>query len=162
MVDFGMQKISIQLLSGSYTAKICSKSDWKRISRYKQGDNAEEICRDLIIGSLPPAAECALFIFVYAEKLKEIRTEVGFEVPYYQVKPESDDIKYMIYTSSDKLVADYANMDIYAVDKLPILDYWLLERDAFIRLLSGTKKGREYLNNAYRITQTEADEDIEI
>ena len=53
-------------------------------------------------------------------------------------------------------------MSIYDVDGLSVIDYWLLERDAFISVLSQTEKGREYLNNAYRLTQTEADEDLEI
>ena len=53
-------------------------------------------------------------------------------------------------------------MNIYEIDRLPILDYWLLERDAFIAALSKTKDGRKYLNDAYRITQEDADDDLEL
>lgn len=84
-------------------------------------------------------------------------------MPWYpSQEKEEDKVKYTVYTSADKMVADYAGMDIYAVDGISILEYWLLERDAFISVMSRTKDGRKYLNNAYRLTCTEADEDLEI
>ena len=157
MVDLGMKAVPVKLLSGEYIAAVCDKGMWENICA---GRGNAEMCRTLINGDIPPASEVNLFFAVYTNTLKKVREQVGLEVPYYPAQNEKDDVKYTVYTRIDKLVADYANMDIYAIDRLSILDYWLLERDAFISALSMTEKGREYLNNAYRITQTEADEDL--
>ena len=78
------------------------------------------------------------------------------------MKAEKDEIKYSIYTYADKMVRDYSGLSIYEVDNISVLEYWLLLRDAFIYKLAQTKDGREYLNNAYRLTQTDADEDIDL
>ena len=43
------------------------------------------------------------------------------------------------------------------VQKLDYYDYLLFRRDAFIDKLSRTEKGEEYLNNAWRLEQTEPD-----
>lgn len=43
------------------------------------------------------------------------------------------------------------------VDNLDILVYLSYRRDAFIYKMSQTEKGREYLSNAYRMTQTAPD-----
>lgn len=37
------------------------------------------------------------------------------------------------------------------------IDYLVFRRDAFIYKMSQTEKGEEYLNNAYRLEQTEPD-----
>ncbi len=99
---------------------------------------------------------------IYEENVERLCKAAGLTIPYYPAEPEDDDIKYYIYTQFDKLAADYANMSIYEIDDLPITDYRLIVRDAFISKLAQTEKGRKYLKNAYRLTQTEADEDINI
>jgi len=38
-----------------------------------------------------------------------------------------------------------------------VLEYWLLLRDAFIYNQMQTENGREYLDNCYRMTQTQPD-----
>jgi hypothetical protein len=43
------------------------------------------------------------------------------------------------------------------VENLDIIAYLSYRRDAFIYKMSQTEKGREYLNNAYRINQTTPD-----
>lgn len=43
------------------------------------------------------------------------------------------------------------------VEDLDYIDYLRLRRDAFIYRLSQSKKGLEYLDNAYRIEQVEPD-----
>jgi len=43
------------------------------------------------------------------------------------------------------------------VEDLDYIDYLRYRRDAFIYRLDQTEKGREYLDNAYRIEQTEPD-----
>lgn len=48
-------------------------------------------------------------------------------------------------------------MSIFEVGSIGYYDYCLLLRDAVIHSLSQTKSGREYLNNAWILTQTEPD-----
>ena len=43
------------------------------------------------------------------------------------------------------------------VEELDYFDYLQYRRDAFIYNLSKTEKGQEYLDNAYRLEQTEPD-----
>ena len=43
------------------------------------------------------------------------------------------------------------------VEELDYFDYLQYRRDAFIYSLSKTKQGQEYLDNAYRLEQTEPD-----
>lgn len=43
------------------------------------------------------------------------------------------------------------------VEELDYIDYLIYRRDAFIWRMSQTEKGTEYLNNAYRLEQTEPD-----
>lgn len=43
------------------------------------------------------------------------------------------------------------------VEDLDIIDYLVYRRDAFIWRLEQSEEGREYLDNAYRMEQTEPD-----
>lgn len=43
------------------------------------------------------------------------------------------------------------------VEELDYFDYLQYRRDAFIYSLSKTEQGQEYLDNAYRLEQTEPD-----
>ena len=43
------------------------------------------------------------------------------------------------------------------VEELDYIDYLIYRRDAFIHKLSQTEKGEEYLDNAWRLEQTEPD-----
>jgi len=54
-------------------------------------------------------------------------------------------------------VADYCNLSIFDVGAICYYDYRILLRDAVIHSLSQTKSGRDYLNNAWILTQTEPD-----
>ena len=65
----------------------------------------------------------------------------------------------MIETIGEHLVAHYANMTLPAVGDLLLDDYLLLLRDAFIARKLQTPDGREYLDNAWRLEQTEPDVD---
>ena len=164
MLDLGLKEIPIQLMCGKVIVPICTKAVWNALSTFDGSDKAAVKLGGMLLGGVPlDICDSKLLIAAYTESLKIIREQVGLEVPYYPGKSnKEDEVKYTAYTVSDKLVADYANMGIYDIDKISILDYWLLERDAFIAALSKTKDGREYLNNAYRIKQTEADEDLEL
>lgn len=55
------------------------------------------------------------------------------------------------------MVAEYTGLTILQVEDLDYIDYLIYRRDAFIHRLSQTQKGLEYLDNAYRIEQTEPD-----
>jgi hypothetical protein len=56
-----------------------------------------------------------------------------------------------------QLVAEYTGLTLYDIRELDYLDYLLLRRDAFIHKLNQTEKGREYLDNAWRMEQTKPD-----
>ena len=55
------------------------------------------------------------------------------------------------------MVADFANITLDAVERLDILEYLALRRDAVILALSRTSGGIEYLNRAWAHEQTEPD-----
>lgn len=56
-------------------------------------------------------------------------------------------------------MAQYANMALPDVCNLLLDDYMLLLRDAFIARKLQSEDGREYLDNAWRLEQTEPDMD---
>lgn len=56
-------------------------------------------------------------------------------------------------------MAQYANMALPDVCDLLLDDYMLLLRDAFIARKLQSADGREYLDNAWRLEQTEPDID---
>ena len=62
---------------------------------------------------------------------------------------------YALNTGSEKLVAEYAGIPLPAVFDFGIFEYWALYRDAFIYAKASTEEGREWLRNAWRLTQTE-------
>ncbi len=55
------------------------------------------------------------------------------------------------------MVSDYTGLNMLEVEKLDIVQYLSYRRDAFIYKMSQTEKGREYLDNAYRLEQTAPD-----
>lgn len=158
MLDLNIQ-VPIQTLSGIIHIPVCSKKTWDSIRTHDDSENStRRICGAL--GVPHSSCECNIILSQYTEGLTAIRKELKLTIPVAPVKKEQDDVKYTIYTCSEKLVADYAGVSIYEAENIPILEYWLLERDAFIHAYSKSEKGREYLNNAYRLEQVEADEDL--
>lgn len=55
------------------------------------------------------------------------------------------------------MVADYLRIPVPDVDGLDLVYYLRIRRDAFIDALNGTEAGREYLDEAWRLTRTEPD-----
>lgn len=55
------------------------------------------------------------------------------------------------------MVAEYIGLNMLEVQDLDYFDYLQYRRDAFIYNLNQTEKGKEYLDNAYRLEQTEPD-----
>lgn len=65
--------------------------------------------------------------------------------------------QYTATTWWKKLVADYTGLNFLQVEALDYLTYLTWRRDAFIHKMSQTEKGQEYLDNAWRMEQTEPD-----
>lgn len=55
------------------------------------------------------------------------------------------------------MVAEYSGLDFHQVGQLDYGTYLLWLRDAYIHSLNRTEEGREYLDNAWRMEQTEPD-----
>ena len=55
------------------------------------------------------------------------------------------------------MVAEYTGLNFLEVGELDYLQYLIWRRDAFIFWLSKTEKGTKYLDNAWRLEQTEPD-----
>ena len=51
----------------------------------------------------------------------------------------------------------YTGLNFHQIQKLNYIEYLQSRRDAFINWLSGSEKGQEYLDNAWRMEQTEPD-----
>lgn len=64
-----------------------------------------------------------------------------------------------ITTLMEKVVAEYANIPLPEVYELDVFSFWALLHDAVVYNHSQTKKGREWLNNAWRLTQRDPDEE---
>ena len=54
-------------------------------------------------------------------------------------------------------VSEYTGLNFHEVWALDYVLYLTLRRDAFISWLSQSEKGQEYLDNAWRMEQTEPD-----
>lgn len=54
-------------------------------------------------------------------------------------------------------MAEYAGLSLPAVRELDYLQYLIWRRDAYIHMLSRTEAGQEYLDNAWRMEQTQPD-----
>lgn len=54
-------------------------------------------------------------------------------------------------------MAEYTGLSLLEVWNLDLLEYLTYRRDAFIHRLSQTEAGQEYLDNAWRMEQTEPD-----
>ena len=65
--------------------------------------------------------------------------------------------QYNVTTWWKRLVAEYAGISLFDVQRLNYLQYLTLRRDAFIYRWSQTEAGREYLDNAWRMEQTSPD-----
>ena len=95
-----------------------------------------------------------------AEYLIFIRETIP-QLPYCAAPHIADDgedgYAFPLFTSSEKLVSDYANLPLTDVYRLNYVDFLILRREAFIYGISRTKKGREKLEEAYCREQTQPD-----
>ena len=65
--------------------------------------------------------------------------------------------KYTTTSWWKRLVSEYTGLNFLEVEKLNYLTYLTWRRDAFIHKMNQTEKGQEYLDNAWRMEQTEPD-----
>lgn len=56
-----------------------------------------------------------------------------------------------------KLVADYTGLNFLEIGRLNYLQYLVWRRDAWIHMLNRTEVGQGYLDEAWRLEQTEPD-----
>ena len=54
-------------------------------------------------------------------------------------------------------MAEYAGLNLLQVRELNYVQYLIWRRDAYIHMLSRTEAGQEYLDNAWRMEQTQPD-----
>lgn len=64
---------------------------------------------------------------------------------------------YAVITFAEKLVCDYSGISFFQLEQLPVDEFRLLLRDAYVYQLDKTEKGREYLNKCWVLEQTEPD-----
>ena len=62
-------------------------------------------------------------------------------------------------TANEHAVALWANIPLTEVDELGFVEYRQYLRDALISGAQSTEQGREYLDNAWLLEQTEPDRD---
>ncbi len=75
-------------------------------------------------------------------------------MPFY---PTDETGLYDIPTYWEHIVHEYTGLNFNEIEELEYIDYLQYRRDAFIHLLNKTEEGREYLENARTLTQTEPD-----
>lgn len=78
------------------------------------------------------------------------------ELPDYPVEGAGGE-RYDLATTWDRAVAEYAGVGLPQVDELPLGAWLTLRRDAFITRMRSTPKGCEWLDNAWRLEQTDMD-----
>lgn len=55
------------------------------------------------------------------------------------------------------MVAEYCDISLFEVLELEVFEFYYLLRDSVVYNYSQTEEGRKYLNNAWRLEQTEGD-----
>lgn len=78
-------------------------------------------------------------------------------IPYYPIASSAGQHEYSNTTWWRRLVSDYTGLSFPEVGELNYRDYLILRRDAFLFMLEGTQAGQKYLDNAWRMEQTEPD-----
>ena len=54
-------------------------------------------------------------------------------------------------------MSEYTGLNFFEVSQLDYLQYLVWRRDAYIYMLTRTEAGQEYLDNAWRMEQTQPD-----
>ncbi len=77
-------------------------------------------------------------------------------MPYY---PDDfgEESHFPLQTKGEKLVMDYTGLNLNEIQLMELDKYLFYMREAYIYSLNQTEKGREYLENCWRIKQTRPD-----
>lgn len=70
---------------------------------------------------------------------------------------ETHSYEYTVITFWKQIVSEYTGLNFVQIGELNFLQYLEWRKDAYIRKLEQTETGREYLDNAWRMEQTEPD-----
>lgn len=87
------------------------------------------------------------------EQRKELKK---LKIPYY-LDDDGNKGHYEVNTIEEKIICEYTGYSFDRVEDLEVFEYWLLLRDAVIYNYMQSEKGREYLDNCWRMEQTEPD-----
>ena len=68
---------------------------------------------------------------------------------------DEEGIYYKTVTHAEKLVLDYTGLNLYQIQEMDLDVYLFYMREAFIYNMNQTKDGREYLENCWRMEQTQ-------
>lgn len=64
---------------------------------------------------------------------------------------------YKLISHREKVISKYCDISIFEVEELDLVEYLFFYREAVIYNCMQTEDGIEYLQNAYRLEQTEPD-----
>ena len=83
-------------------------------------------------------------------------SEKKLKIPYYPTESKGIN-QYTVSTAEEKIIADYANISIFDVYELNLIEYMTFLRDAVIYNNMQTESGREWLDNAWILEQKRPD-----
>ena len=78
-------------------------------------------------------------------------------LPRYAPSDGAGDHYFYNLSWAREMVAEYTGLNFLQVGELNYIQFLLWRRDAFIHRMEQSEAGREYLRNAWRMTQTKAD-----
>ena len=110
---------------------------------------------ELLTGRKLSETDSLMVCEAVSEVLSDAVSRPELAIPYYP--DHKDEVPYDLFTSAEKIIAEYAKMSISEVYRLDIYDYRMLLRDAVICSKMQTDEGRKWLKNAFRLTQTAPD-----
>lgn len=91
--------------------------------------------------------------------LKEAREEHHLNIPRFSGESDSEDTGYSlpVMTFEEKTIRDYTGLSFKEIESLNVFEYWQYLRDAILCELKKTPGGREMMEEAYCLEQTEPD-----
>ena len=149
---YRVKKLSVRLKLGGEEITILPPS-MELIDRMTGASPSETAA--LLTGRDLSETDSLMVCEAVSEVLADAMSRPELAIPYYPDK--KDDVPYDLFTSAEKIIAEYAKMSIDEVYRLDIYDYRMLLRDAVICNKMQTDEGRKWLRNAHRLTQTAPD-----
>lgn len=75
-------------------------------------------------------------------------------MPFY---PTDEEGYFDIPTYWEHIVHEYTGLNVNEIEELEYIDYLQYKKDAFVHMLNQSEEGKEYLENARILQQTEPD-----